>query len=151
LQGKGQLHISAPPKKVYQLISDVTRMGEWSPECYKCEWLDGATAPVVGARFRGYNRRGWLKWTTTPRITEADPGLVFAFEVDQWGGRNRTIWRYEFEPEEGGTRLTESFHVLKYVRIVTRLFYGGPQRRQAELEEGVRQTLKRIKAVAEAR
>ncbi|MGH9050843.1 MAG: SRPBCC family protein [Acidimicrobiia bacterium] len=46
------LHVDAPPEKLYELVSDVTRMGEWSPECRRCEWIDGATGPAVGARCR---------------------------------------------------------------------------------------------------
>ena len=52
------IDVSAPPERVYGLISDITRMGEWSPECRRCEWIDGATGPAVGARFRGHNRLG---------------------------------------------------------------------------------------------
>jgi uncharacterized protein YndB with AHSA1/START domain len=57
-QGRASVDIAAPPELVYDLITDVTRMGDWGPECYRCEWLDGATAPSIGARFRGYDRRG---------------------------------------------------------------------------------------------
>lgn len=61
MQGEAQVYIEAPPDKVFQLVSDVTRMGEWSPECRRCRWLDGVSSPVVGTRFRGQNRRGWVR------------------------------------------------------------------------------------------
>ncbi len=46
------IDIAAPPEKVYALVSDITRMGEWSPECRSCRWADEATGPTVGARFK---------------------------------------------------------------------------------------------------
>jgi len=64
-RGDASIHIAAPPDLVYELVADVTRMGKWSPECYRCEWLDVATSASVGARFRGYNRRGNYRWERT--------------------------------------------------------------------------------------
>ena len=61
LQGRAQALILAPPSSVFRLVSDITRMGEWSPECRRCEWLDDVASASVGARFRGYNQRGWVK------------------------------------------------------------------------------------------
>lgn len=150
LSGKAEVTIRSSPEKVYQLVSDVTRMGEWSPECYRCEWLDGALGPTVGARFRGHNRRNWLmRWQTTARITEAEPGKAFAFEIFYGRDKVQTRWRYEMKPMEGGTLLTESFEGLWYIRIVM-LTLGGVRHRKAEIEEGIRRTLERIKAIAEA-
>jgi len=65
--------IEAPAEAVYALVSDVTRMGEWSPETASCRWVDGAWSAEVGARFRGSNRRGPLLWTTTCTVTRSDP------------------------------------------------------------------------------
>jgi len=106
-------------------------------------------APAVGARFKGHNRRGWRRWAVPCRVTAVEPGRAFAFETIP-GGQVQTMWRYELEPAEGGTILQESFQVLWYTRGLIRLF-GGSQRRLAQMEEGVRQTLGRIKAAAEAR
>ena len=80
-QGRASIDIAAPPELVYDLIADVPRMGEWSPECYRCKWLDGTTSAAVGARFRGYNRVGRYRWATTAVITTADRGREFAFTV----------------------------------------------------------------------
>jgi len=148
LKGQVETTVLAPPEAVYDLVSDVTRMGSWSPECYRCEWLDGATGPAVGARFRGHNRRGWFRWHTTCTVTEAERGRVFAFEADPWG-RVQTRWRYQFDGTEGGTSLRESFEVLWYARVIIR-FLGGPRRRLAQLQESARQTLERVKAAVEA-
>ncbi len=69
-------------------------MGEWSPECYRCEWLDNSTVAVPGARFRGYNRLGRLRWQWIAIVDTADPGREFAFTtVDDRTGRHETHWR----------------------------------------------------------
>ena len=79
----------------YELISDITRMGDWSPECYRCEWLNGATTAVEGARFRGHNRLGKVRWHTDAIVTVADPGREFGFTTLHKEGREETMWRYE--------------------------------------------------------
>ena len=99
MKGGARVYIDAPPERVYQLVSDVTRMGEWSPECRRCRWLDGAEGPAVGARFRGYNRRGWLRWSMLCRVTSAEPGRVFAFETVAPIKGAQSRWRYDIQPE----------------------------------------------------
>lgn len=100
--------VQAPPAAVYDLVSDVTRMGDWSPETTSCRWIDGATGPAEGARFRGTNRRGPSVWTTTCTVTAAEPGRRFAFEVDFWGVPISS-WAYDLSPAPGGCTLTESW------------------------------------------
>ena len=144
--GEARIHVSAPPEKVYDLVSDVTRMGEWSPETVKCEWIDGATGPVVGARFKGSNKRKFTRWSTKPRVVVADAPHEFAFET------NETRWTYRFEPASaGGTDLKESFELVKdvprYVVLGERLM--GIKDRKGDLEKGMEQTLARIKKAAE--
>ena len=75
--------IAAPPDAVYAAISDVTRMGEWSDECYACEWHEGFDRPKVGATFDGHNRNGDKNWTTQGKVVEADPGRAFTFECSE--------------------------------------------------------------------
>lgn len=89
------------------MITDVTRIGDWSPETERAEseWIDGATTAVVGARFRGHNRWGRGKGSTTCKVTMADPSRSFAFEV----GRPRkpeTHWTYLFNPNKDTTVVT---------------------------------------------
>src|SRR5262245_6368123 len=105
---EAEVHIEASPEAVYAVVTDVTRMGEWSPETTKCEWLDGATGPAVGARFKGTNKRGFVTWSTKPTVVAAEAGREFAFDV---GGD--TKWTYRFEPDGTGTKLTESFEMLR--------------------------------------
>jgi uncharacterized protein YndB with AHSA1/START domain len=100
--------IAAPPQQVYELVSDVTRMGQWSPETTACRWLDGASGAAVGARFRGANRQGWRRWSTTCTVVEADLGRRFSFNV-RYGPLRVARWDYEFVPEGDGCRVTESW------------------------------------------
>src|SRR6266508_909149 len=101
-------HINAPAMHVWQLVSDVTRMEEWSPETRSAEWLDGAQGPTVDARFKGRNKRRG-SWSTTCCVTAADPGREFAFTV----GRDETRWRYMCVDEGDGCELTESFEIVQ--------------------------------------
>lgn len=146
------LHINSPADKIWALVSDVTRMGEYSPEVIEAEWIGGATGPAVGVRYRGHVRRNenwpFLYWTTC-EITECAPGGVFEFAVMM---RDRPIntWRYEFRAtQEGGTDVTESFDLGDnlYTRIWRPL--GGFLRERRNQRDMLR-TLERIKAVAEA-
>lgn len=147
------IEIAAPPEQVYALVSDITRMGEWSPECVRCEWTKGATGPVVGARFKAKNkgRRG-PAWFNTPVVTAAEPGREFAFNRSGPGIGSYT-WRYVLEPTSTGTRVTESFHGERPLGTVmswlTMKWTGSPNR-DDDLHQGMVTTLARIKAAAEA-
>ncbi len=145
------LHIDAPPNKVWGLVSDITQLGSYSPEVFEAEWLDGATGPAVGARYRGHVRRneiGPVYWTTC-EVTECVPGEVFEFAV-VLGGKHVNVWRYDFAPSgDGGTDATESFRMPD--TIWTRLWrpLGGFLRENRNRRDMLR-TLERVKAVAEA-
>jgi len=145
-----RLRIEAPPEMLWAMVSDLPRMGEWSPENQGGEWLDGATGPAVGARFRGRNRRGKSKWPTTVTIEVADPGREFQFLVG--GDKPTARWRYQFLPDGAGTEVVESFDLVKALsrmdRIATRATIGVKDR-EADMEQGMRQTLARLKQAAE--
>lgn len=98
--------IAAPPEAVYDAISDVTRMGEWSQECHRCEWHEGIAAAAVGATFDGHNRNGDKEWTTQGKVIEAEPGRAFAFECSMMDFHFST-WGYRIEPTDDGCRVTE--------------------------------------------
>ena len=98
--------IATSPQLAYAAIADVTRMGEWSEECYACEWHEGFEGPVVGATFDGHNRNGEHEWTTQGKVIVADPGRAFAFECSMMEFHYST-WGYRFEPTESGCRVTE--------------------------------------------
>ena len=146
--GEAHVHVNAPAEQVYALVTDVTRMGEWSPETNHCEWLDGATGPAVGARFRGANHLGPIKWHTECVITAADPGREFAFTVVHPSGRESTIWRYVFTATDAGTDVVETYKFL-WCPIASRAFETFiPRDRQ--LRAGIAQTLQNVKVFAEA-
>jgi hypothetical protein len=144
------LHIDASPDKVWGLVSDVTRMGEYSPEVIEAEWSDGATGPAVGARYRGHVRRNerWPVYWTTCQITECVPGQVFEFAV-MMGDRAVNTWRYEFRPTgDGGTDATESFDLGDGLLFKVWRPLGGFLREHRNQRDMLR-TLERVKAVAE--
>lgn len=141
--------IDATPETLYDLVSDITRMGEWSPECTEASWLGDTDKPVVGARFKGKNRLGFVRWTTKPTVIEADPGESFAFEVP---GKAGPVWRYEFEATDQGTRVTETMvqdaPLNAFIGFLQRR--NGVHDRPAHLAEGMTVTLERIDAAATA-
>ena len=149
--GTASAHIDAPPKKVYAVVTDVTRMGEWSPECRQCEWLDGATGPAVGARFKGSNKNGVFRWSTKPRVAVVEEGREFAF-VTALGSKDITKWTYRFEPDGDGTKVTESFEMMSDMPGYINFFEKHLMRikdRHADLERNMQATLERIKAAVE--
>ena len=142
---------------MWALVSDVTQIGSYSPETFGAEWLDGATGPALGARFRGHvkrNGRGPI-YATTCEVVACEPGREFAFCVVQREKRTST-WRYVMEPTPGdgdGAReacdVTESFELLDewWLRLYWKLM--GWSRGKTN-ENGMRTTLERIRVVAEA-
>ena len=148
---EASVHVDAAPDAVWRLVSDITRMGEWSPQCRGGRWLGRPNGPVVGARFVGFNRQGWKWWATTNKVVEAEPGRVFAFRTDQ----NRARWVFRLEPDGdgGGTTLVQRRELPDGRSALStgfvRAFLGGNDRFDGELRDGMRRTLERIKAVAE--
>ncbi|MBA2326305.1 MAG: SRPBCC family protein [Actinobacteria bacterium] len=141
VEGQATVHINAAPEKVYALISDVTRYPEWSPEQVKTEWVGDAKGPAVGAKFKGHNKLGILRWSRSATVKAADPGKEFTFETPE------TRWSYKLSPAGGGTDVTESFETLKY-GLFSKLT-APPKKRAPKLEGDVQKTLERIKAAVE--
>src|SRR5579863_6838225 len=138
------IDIAVSPERVYELVSDITRMGEWSPECRQCTWTDGATGPVVGARFKAKNKgsRG-PAWYNSPIVTSAEPGREFAFNR-QGPGVGSYTWRYVMESTPTGTKLTESFdaerRLGKGMTLLTMKWTGSADR-DDDLHQGMLTTL----------
>lgn len=142
------LAIDAPAEQLWDMVADVTRMGEWSPECYRCRWLGKERSPVVGARFLGMNKRGWRRWMTPNVVVEAERGKVFSFRTVG----NNNIWGYRFEPEGEGTLVTEFRQVpakRPWYILGALLFLGGARKYDAGVPDGMRKTLDRLKVAAE--
>ncbi len=145
-------YIEASPEALYDVIADVTRTPELSPEVAACEWVDGATGPVVGVRFRAKNHAGrGPDWHNTPVITVAEPGREFAFSRTEKGA-GTIVWRYVFTQEGSGTRVTESYEVTRPVTLfgwfIISVIYGNKDR-QGDLRRGMTETLKRLAALTE--
>ena len=138
--------IDAPPARVYELVADVTRMGEWSPECVRCEWVGGGRT-----KFKGHNRRGFRRWSTNGTVVEDVPGKAFVFDVD-YLGQPVARWGYRFEssPDGAGTVVTETWepHTSGPMKLIGRLGTGVADRAEHN-RAGMAQTLARIKAAAE--
>ena len=163
MRGSVTVRIAAPADRLWELLTDVTRIGEYSPETFDAEWLDGASGPLIGARFRGHvrrNGRGPVYWTTC-RVVASEPGREFAFVVTL-GGRAVNTWRYQLLPAgpgpvgcdgaeqgEAETDVTESFQLADIALLRLYWVAAGRWRMRTNLD-GMRTTLERIKAVAEA-
>ncbi len=142
--------IGAPADSVWAMVSDVTRMGEWSPETTNAEWVKGATAPVVGARFKGTNQGGGKTWSTGATVTSADPGRRFSFLVAV-GMLKVAEWSYDFEPTDAGCRVTETWADRRngLTKALGKPLTGVADRAEHN-RAGMEQTLERLAAAAEA-
>lgn len=141
------IDIDAPPAAVWAIVSDLKRMGEWSPQCTRMVVFGGEVKQ--GARTFNLNKQGWKRWPTNAKVVAFEPDRRLAFQVLE----NRTVWSYELEPTATGTRLTESRKaprgVSKLSKVLTNTMLGGTPTFEAELATGIRRTLERIKAEAE--
>ena len=145
-ESSASIEVSAAPEIVWNLVADIARMGEWSPECVRAEWENGATGPVVGAHFRGYNKAGTYEWDAPGVVTECEPGRVFAFAVPR-DAATTNLWRFEFTPSAGGTMLTESFDA-PLINVE-----GSPANFEGRFEmlvKAINKTITNIKVAAEA-
>jgi uncharacterized protein YndB with AHSA1/START domain len=140
--------IAAPPERVWDLVSDVTQMGRFSPSNTGAKWIGGATGPAVGAKFLGFNKRGLARWITRCEVIQCEQPSRFAFRVTdnklQWGfriepnGENSTLltqWRNRTEPTPAMAKVAAKF-----------LFRGKIDQ---EMNDGIRETLNAIKTAAE--
>lgn len=148
-QDSVSIEVDRDPMTVFHAISDVTRMGEWSPECTAGRWAGGATGPAVGVEFEGDNRVALLgltlkRWTTTSKITACVPGEVFEFVAAGY-----TTWRYQLEPSADGTKVTESCEYDDATGAKA-FVYEKVVRRPAALVRGMRTTLEGMKRAIEA-
>jgi uncharacterized protein YndB with AHSA1/START domain len=143
---QAQIDIDAPVAKVWELVSNLKLMPQWSPQCRLMRSF-GALRP--GARTINLNRRNFMIWPTTSQITEFIPEKKLAFRVNQ----NGTVWSYELEPTDTGTRLVETRHaengVKPFSTMTVNALMGGVPSFERELVDGMNQSLARIKAAAE--
>jgi hypothetical protein len=139
--------MAATAETVWALVSDLPKMGEFSPENTGGSWGKGATGPALGATFTGRNKNGFRRWSTTATVTACEPGRVF--EIAITSGRTPIAnWRYEFETTAGGCRVTESWddHRPLWMRVSGRVL-GKHDAENAMTQMAA--TLAKLAAVAE--
>lgn len=143
-------HVAAAPERVFALVADLPRMGEWSPENTANEWIDGATGAVPGARFRGANRSGVRRWSTTCTVLVSDPPRLVSW-ASKFLGMPIAQWTYRFEPDgRGGTVVTETVEDRRSVLMRAMQPVTGVKDRAAHNRATMETTLERLKAAAES-
>ncbi|GAA0589635.1 SRPBCC family protein [Kribbella sandramycini] len=140
--------VAASPEALYALVSDLPRMGEWSPECTGVTWSARTPGPAVGARFTGRNRAGAARWLTQGRVLEATPARTFTFAI-HFGPIPIALWSYTFTPLDAGVLVTESWTDRRPapLRLAMNAAFGD----RADLNRrGMRTTLERLRSTAES-
>ena len=150
--------ISAPPARVWELVSDIELMPALSSELQSVEWLDGANGPAPGARFTGRSKHEALgEWETTSQVVEFEPERLFGWAVGD-PADPAALWRFRMEPNDGGTELSEwvqmgpgrsglSFAIDRMPDKEQKIVFV----RMREFERNITVTLEQIKTLAEAR
>jgi uncharacterized protein YndB with AHSA1/START domain len=148
--GSADREIDAPPEVVWAMVSDLGRMGEWSPENVGGEWIGQADGPEPGARFRGRNRNGWRRWSTVATVIDAEPGRRFSFRVTSLG-LDVADWAYDLEPTARGCRVTQSWSDLRpgWFKPIARMATGVADRQSHNLA-GAEATLEALATAATA-
>lgn len=146
----GTTTIARSPEQVWDLVSDVTRTGEWSPTCTSCWWDQGA-GPVVGNWFTGRNEIPGRTWETRSLVVASERGRVFAWNV----GESLSSWGYSMVPVDGGTEVTEFWEFLPDGLAYFRKTYGADAdaqiaNRTEMARTGIPETLAALKRIAEA-
>jgi Polyketide cyclase / dehydrase and lipid transport len=145
-----RLDIGAAPEWLYDLVSDVPRTPEWSPEVIACRWLDGVSGAAPGARFSARNKKRWFAWSNRPVVETAERGREFAITRTEPGG-GTIRWYYRFEPAAGGTSVVLGYQVLQAVprtlHVILRTLLGVRDLR-ADLHQNMIASLDAIDEIA---
>jgi len=150
-QHRDSITVNLPAERLYALVSDVTRTGEWSPVCKSCWWDDEASAGQVGAWFTGRNEVPDRTWETRSQVVAAEPGREFAWVV----GGKYVRWGFTLTPSATGTVLTESWEFLPAGITMFGEKYGAEAdaqiaERNRQALDGIPKTLAAIKQIAES-
>ncbi|MGG7103264.1 SRPBCC family protein [Rhodococcus sp. 24CO] len=145
---EASIDINASPQDVWAIVADLQRMGEWSPQCKKMKVIGGTVRE--GAKTLNINRKGLLVWPTTAKVVRFEPNKSVAFRIAE----NRTIWSYNIEATETGTKLTERREAptgtSQVSQFLVKTVFGGNDSFEVELVKGMNATLERVKNEAEA-
>lgn len=146
---EASIDIDATPQDVWAVVSDLKRMGEWSPQCRKMRVLGGVVEE--GTKTVNINRKGFLVWPTTSKVVKFQPNKAIAFRILE----NRTIWSYELEPTASGTKVIERREAptgtTKVSQFLVKTVLGGNDDFEVDLVNGMNTTLARIKSAAEGK
>jgi hypothetical protein len=144
--------VAADPGTVWSMITDLPRMGQFSPENIGGHWLDSDTTLGVGTKFRGTNRNGAKQWWTRVRVVECEPDHVFTFDVRTPFGVRVSRWSYRITPTDDGCVLSE--HWFRVGNWVVRRFLGprvtGRADRPGFNVQSIEHTLAAVKTRAES-
>ncbi len=141
--------IATDPANVFAALTDITRMGEWSPETIRAEWNDGVSEAAVGATFTGHNRNGDKEWTTEAEIVELVPNERFFFDCSV-RGYVFSKWGYTIEPTDGGCIVTEHAQDLRPASALERsASISGVTDRLTHNRASMEATLERLAAAVE--
>jgi uncharacterized protein YndB with AHSA1/START domain len=143
------IDIAAAPEAVWTMVSDVRRMAEWSPQVESTRLRNGADQVVQGVEFTNLNNNGTFQWKTHGTVVRLDSGREIAFRIKE----NWAIWSLRVEPAPGGTKLTQRRESPDgspdgTVQVID-THLGGQDVFTASMRDGMRQTLRAIKAAAE--
>lgn len=154
--GSVELVIDAAPDEVYRAVTDVTSTGDRSDECRSARWLSATAAgPAVGARFRGHNRSGLIRWSRVCEVIQADPGRRFAFrtvpERLDVSRADSTTWRYELTPVDGKTLVRHSYEITRMPVAPLKALYGVLLPQHRDMRPAMQLTLQRLADALAAR
>jgi hypothetical protein len=124
VQTTGAVAVTVPAQidNVWNVVRDVTRVGEWSHECVGATWLGGSTSAVPGARFRGRNRAGLFRWGRVCEIVSAEPHKLVWVTVPSALYPDSSEWQIELDEVDGGTQISQRFRVLRAPKVLSTLY-----------------------------
>ena len=146
-RGHNEVVVDAPPDAVWDVVVDIARTGEWSHECVESSFVDGASRAKPGARFRGRNRQGLLRWGRVCEVLAAEPPELVWRTVPTAFYPDSTIWRLRVTPTAGGTRLEQSFEVVKAPKVLE-VVYATLVAAHRDRDDALTADLRRLGALA---
>ena len=140
--------IDAPAERVWDLLSDLSRMPDWSPELVRMVPLKRGGLRV-GQWYLGINRRKAVVWPSRSVVAVLEPGRSLAWDTRSSGAR----WIWELSPDGEQTRVVHRRPVPRSLTMIGKafapVFLGGSDSHADELEAGMAQTVSRLKAAVE--
>ena len=145
------IEIEVPPKEIRNTVSDVTSVSEWSPECIQVIWKKPPSDNLIGAKFIGSNKKGWVRWKGYCEVTSALPEKNFSYNVRPlgWWMRPQTRWTWEISAKSHFQSVVTLRCEVQYVTPLGRLIFGTLEQRLSEISDGIQVTLSRLKSSLE--